>query len=487
MNKLLKISILILLPGFLLAQGGIINDGAKIQVSSGTQVKITGAGIINQNSGQITNDGNIYLQTDFNQTTAATYTGTADSWLWFEGTGLQNATGDAPLNIAKLRVDNGNRLVLGNQVNVSNQVDLTLNGDIELGAFNLVVASGGLITGYDKNNYIITNGTGSLQREVGAVDVSFPVGNSSYNPAVLNNIGVVDNLEVRVFDQVFSQGTTGPLNATNVVNRTWMISEKNIGGSNLSMTLQWSTADELAFDRTNSGVSHHLSGNTWDYAPVYGLAASVGADWSQTRTGFTSFSPFVVNDQSADLPIELMSFTAVRHAAINVDLDWATASELNNKGFEVERMLDSETEFRQVAFVEGAGTTSDGHYYHLLDDNAHSGISYYRLKQVDFDGSFSYSDVRVVEGIAAASDIKLMPNPTNDVLSVRFGQFNAQTTHIRIFGIDGKLLYQQNFDLTTGQLLSLPITRDFPAGSYLLQAVFDNGDTVTKKFVKVIP
>ena len=88
MIKLIKISLLLLLPSFLFAQGGIVNNGAKIQVSSGTDVKIAVGGVINQSTGEITNAGNIYLDRDWSQTGTATYTGTG--WMWFENGSNQN-------------------------------------------------------------------------------------------------------------------------------------------------------------------------------------------------------------------------------------------------------------------------------------------------------------------------------------------------------------------------------------------------------------
>lgn len=473
------------LPMLIQAQLKMTNNGAVVKVSTGTDLRVNNGSIDNKNAGQINNNGNIYLDVNFDQTTSATYTGGATSWLWFEGTANQNATGDAVLNIAKLRVDNGNRLLLGNSINVSDRVDLTNNGNIELGNFNLAIASGGTVTGYDASNYIITNGTGFLQQEVASADVFFPVGNSSYNPATLNNVGVVDNIQVRVFDQVFDQGTTGTAQTTNVVNRTWMVSEETLGGSDVTMTLQWATADELSFDRTNSGVAHHLSGTTWDYPSPYTTATAAGADWIQTRSGFTSFSPFIVLDAAIDLPIELLSFDAKRQDMDNVNLTWATATEINNSGFEVERMLENETTFKKIAWVDGAGTTTLQQNYELMDANSYPSISYYRLKQVDFDGTVSYSPIRAVEGVSSASDIVLMPNPTSDVINIRFGEFTATTVQIMIYAADGKLVLNRELPISSYQVLTLPETNDFAAGTYLLRAVLNDGTNFSSKFVKI--
>ena len=124
MKEILRISVLLMLiPSFLSAQGGIINDNAKIQVSSGTMIKI-GGGVINQNSGAITNEGNMYVEADWTQIgAAASYTG--NGWMWFENGTNQSLTSVSALVVPKLRVDNGGKLILGSNVTVSTVVNST--------------------------------------------------------------------------------------------------------------------------------------------------------------------------------------------------------------------------------------------------------------------------------------------------------------------------------------------------------------------------
>jgi len=467
------------------AQVRLINNGAILKINNTTDFRVNNGSISNQNSGQITNDGNLYLDLDFNQNTSATYVGGAASWLWFEGAANQNASSDATLAIASLKVDNGNRLILGNNTDVSTRVDLSNNGSIELGANNLVVAAGGTIANYDASNYIITNSTGILQQEVAAANVLFPVGNSSYNPATINNIGTTDNFQIRVFDQIFDQGTTGSVKTSDAVNRTWMIEETVVGGSSVTMTLEWATADELtAFDRGSCGLSHHLSGTLWDNPPAYLAATNVAVNtWTRTRAGFTSFSPFVVRDADIDLPVELLSFEAKRSSASTVDLDWVTESETNNQGFEIERMLEGETGFTKIAWVDGNGTTVSTSYYNLVDDNAFAGVSYYRLKQLDFDGSFAYSEIRAVAGTPQSTDIQIFPNPAGDCINIRI-QAVMKNAFVQIFDSKGSLVLQTTRQIGTDKLIQLTNIRDFADGVYMIHIIGDNDLTFAQKFIK---
>ncbi len=96
----------------------------------------------------------------------------------------------------------------------------------------------------------------------------------------------------------------------------------------------------------------------------------------------------------AIIPVELTSFAANVNEN-NVTLNWTTATELNNQGFDVER--NSGNGFEKIGFVAGFGTSSEIHTYSYVDGSLQEGTYTYRLKQVDFDGTFEYSDVVEVD------------------------------------------------------------------------------------------
>lgn len=487
MNRIYIMFLLLVSPLFVLSQG-LVNNGAIIKVLASTQVKVDNGNVTNKANGNINNEGNIYLDLDWTQTGATTnYSG--NGWMWFEGGANQNVSSVSPLVVPRLRVDNGQVLVLQNSVTVSNQVDLMYNGSIELGNNNLILSPSATMVNYDASNYIITNGNGILQRQVGATDVVFPVGNTSFNPATLNNLGTTDNFQVRVFDQVFDMGTSGIPQTADVVGRTWMIEEEVVGGSLATMTLQWATAEELSvFDRTACGIAHHLGGSTWDNPGAYTAATSVGAGvWSQTRSGFTSFTPFIVRDVDVDLPIELLFFHAERVSKIQVNLDWATASEINNQGFDVERMLDTETEFTKIGWVDGHGTTTSTNSYYLLDPNPHQGVSYYRLKQLDFDGTFSYSPMRAVEGYQNdGGTILVYPVPVKNSLIVDFSNWTESNTDVVLEVIDvyGRTLFSKNAVIQQNTLITIHEVKDLLPGTYFLRATSTAGLNFVRKFTK---
>lgn len=479
-------SLFLTIPSLLLAQGGLINNGANIKITGTTELKVDAGGVVNKADGLINNDGNLYLDLNWAQSGAATnYIG--NGWMWFEGNANQNLSSVAPITIPRLRVDNGNRLLLNDNINVSLEVDLLNNGAIELGNNNLVVLPSATIVNYDPSHYIITNGTGTLQQEVGGANVIFPIGNSSYNPAVMSNSGVVDNIMARVEDQVWDNGTTGTPETQDIVNRTWHVSEQTTGGSSLNLTVQWEVSQELiGFDRSQSGVAH-WNGSFWEHPTVFTAASSVGASFTQTRTGITTFSPFAVEDFKESLPIELLFFEAHRLDKNNVQLDWATETEINNAGFQVERMLDTETSFSEIAWVDGAGTTTNIVNYSMNDLNPHQGISYYRLKQIDFDGTFSYSPIRAVEGYKVNGGAVLVyPVPTRNVLNVDFSNWTDKETDLtlKVIDVHGRTLIIKKAAIQQNSLIQIEEVEDLLAGTYFLVISSDVATYTVRKFTK---
>jgi len=140
----------------------------------------------------------------------------------------------------------------------------------------------------------------------------------------------------------------------------------------------------------------------------------------------TSLSDLQANADSAMLyiPVELTSFTAVSQSG-KVILNWSTATELNNLGFEIERKLDN-SDWDRIGFVAGHGTTTEPKEYSYSDDIKNITVNSlaYRLKQIDFDGSYEYSDEVLVEvEIPLPSEFTLhqnYPNPFNPVTIISY-------------------------------------------------------------------
>ena len=475
------------------AQQVFNNNGASVVVASGIDVKVDG-GVSNTATGTILNEGDFYLTEDWVQNGGSNYTG--EGWMWFEGTTDQRLTG--PTSVPKLRVDNGNDVFLDNNVETA-WLDLNNNGQLVLGTHNLTIQESGTIipavlTGYDATSFVVTNSSGVLKRIAAASGnyaggQIFPIGKSSYNPVIVSNTGTSDFFSGRVEDQVWSFCTNG--NGTreiqDIVDRAWFIDEEVTGGSNASVQVHWATAQELSgFDRTASFVSHCESGGYWDHIGPYTASTINLGLHTQTRTNVTNFSPFAVEDESdKQLPIELLEFTAKRTTAENVALNWTTANEVNNKGFEIQRALGTDIEFETVAWVNGSGTTSVEQKYTSNDPNNFTGTSYYRLKQIDFDGTYTYSAIRAVEGITTSGrGLELFPNPTQNTVYLKLAIEHTTNADIMVYTGQGRLVLHQKARLEVNQPYAINGLKDMPVGTYLFRILLEDGHTYSRLIVK---
>ena len=139
------------------------------------------------------------------------------------------------------------------------------------------------------------------------------------------------------------------------------------------------------------------------------------------------------------IPVELTSFTANVNNLGDVVLNWETATEINNQGFEIERRTET-SEFRTIGFVEGYGTTTEPRSYVYTDRTADMGVNYYRLKQVDFNGTYAYSDEVEIEvnGPLTFELAQNYPNPFNPLTSIKYSVPESGNIRLSVFNIVGE-------------------------------------------------
>ncbi len=145
------------------------------------------------------------------------------------------------------------------------------------------------------------------------------------------------------------------------------------------------------------------------------------------------------------LPVELLSFTAKKRDANVIQLDWQTSSETNNLGFVVEKS-NTGIHWEELAFIDGAGNSQDPKSYQTLDRDPFVGQNYYRLKQIDFEGSFEYSDIRVVNYEKEGDHfLKVFPNPNDGFFTIRLHNPELKKAFIKLLDSTGNLIWHQDF------------------------------------------
>ncbi|NBC18349.1 MAG: T9SS type A sorting domain-containing protein [Bacteroidetes bacterium] len=172
------------------------------------------------------------------------------------------------------------------------------------------------------------------------------------------------------------------------------------------------------------------------------------------------------------LPVELTQFDATLDGETAL-LRWATASETNNAGFEVQHQAPETAEFETLTFVEGHGTTELPKQYAQRVEGLAPGPHQFRLRQVDFDGAFEFSPtVEVYVGLPDTYVVDpVYPNPFNPQATLRFGVQQAQQVTVDLYDITGRqvdVLYQGT--LSDGQFETVTIDgSDLSSGVYLVR------------------
>lgn len=216
-----------------------------------------------------------------------------------------------------------------------------------------------------------------------------------------------------------------------------------------------------------AGERYRLMVNKW-------TAGGSGFTLDWVLTGGASLNCIV-------LPITLIHFDA-KNLTDKVELNWATASEFENDFFTIERSSDG-LNFNPIEFIEGAGTTHTTHHYHTFDQQPLAGQSYYRLKQTDINGMYTYSETVSINRHQKMDELVVYPNPATEDLNLHFNVAYPQQVRCNITSTDGKQIQLLTTALEEGnQQLRLPL-QFLESGLYFLTLELNN-QTIIKRFVK---
>jgi hypothetical protein len=225
-------------------------------------------------------------------------------------------------------------------------------------------------------------------------------------------------------------------------------------------------------------------GSMWRDHGNGGTTGNTSVGSIASGSSISSFSPFTLGSITTEnpLPIELVSFTATP-SNDQVNLNWTTASERNNDYFTIESSNDA-LNFKEVSRMSGAGNSNVMLTYSSIDTNPYSGVSYYRLKQVDYDGKFAYSNIEVVNlSSISEMDMVVSPNPVIGLVDIRLDSEYFANPTIEVRDVQGRIiLIKKNLSVSKGKPLNIDLS-ELTQGLYFIQAN-ENGKSISKRIVK---
>ncbi|MCF8275849.1 MAG: T9SS type A sorting domain-containing protein [Flavobacteriales bacterium] len=435
---------------------GVVNNGAKINIATGTYFNIDNGGFTNESGGEVTNAGTMQVDGTWENNDAGGVFATNNGVVQLDGA-AQDITGSEPTDFYTVVVQGtAHKTLNGVDANVYN--NLNLNGkslrlntntlNIETSSTAAITGAGKIISetgpasgGYGVLRWNIGTNTGNYTIPFGTdvatpTDLSFgynittaglPSSNyKTFSTYVTDSENSFTGTNITV-NPLNNQWTDLPTSVTNLtddyiqaahywtVDRFWIIDAENIGVGMSGYASAPRIEYAFKYAQTEVAAPNHidetkLAPQRWNHTLnkwgdwLYGVPAVITNPATNTTTvqiaqdGSTweedMYPVWTLVDNSDPLPIEIVRF-AGECAGGSIDVRWTTWTETNNDFFTLERSNNG-SDFEIVDVIEGAGNSNEPISYNVKDEEAYSGTSYYRLKDTDFAGKSTYSEVVAV-------------------------------------------------------------------------------------------
>jgi len=462
-------------------------------ISSGTP---TCYNLTNETGATLEIAGSTNLNIYGNWTNNGTFTANSSSMVSFVGSANQNISGNNPSAFYDLTINNtgvaANDLVTLNATTyINNSLTLT-DGIISSSPANTLIFNDGATSS-------VGNQTGPSfvygpAQKIGNQNFIFPAGDIQGTDYVWEPIGI-DNSAGLATDAFTTTYYFTPSSNNDVahwgtgINHTSFIEmwnvNRDLGTSTPPVTLYWTDGTRSRITDITPGYDlcvAHFDGlsSQWENMGSTSISGDLSSGSITTTVPFTNYSPITFGSLAGvnPLPVSLTNFEAsIENKAVNCK--WTTQSEINNDYFELQHSGDA-INFSKLGIIYGAGNSQRELNYSFVDNNPLSGINYYRLKQVDFDGKSEYSDI-----ISVAIDnigdkaFQAYPNPTTGKFTVEVAT-PIQKGTIRIINTKGEIVKKVFID---GAYQTIDIS-DCIKGTYML--MYSSGTSFyTRKIVKL--
>lgn len=451
-------------------------DGVAITVLAGTSVYLDQLDFQNQTNiadGTIDNDGDIFV--DGNWTNNAT--GGGQVFINTNGTGivhftnaaLQTIGGTETTTFESLTVTNTSvGLQLGNNTTILTVLTLTDGIILSTTTNKLFMATAATTSGASDASFVDGPMT---YNSITSSTITFPVGKDSELHRVdLTVNGTSSGYTTEyVHSAATALGHTLPGTLDKVSGVGYWDVTRDAGGTVTTAVVDlYYNANDVVSDAPNLRVAKDDGAGNW--VDLGGTGSATPSGNILSTTNFTTFSSFSLANNLGGanaLPVELVYFRG-KLLLGGVVLEWQTASELNNDFFEIEVSTDAEN-YITIANIRGQGTTTALNDYEFVDRYPASGLNYYRLRQVDYNGDFEYSNIiSVMNDAPAKLYYSAYPQPASTHLTLQLRAIDETSMmNLFIYNINGRIIKHITIDPKTKQL---PVDISaFTNGLYLIR------------------
>ena len=463
------------------------SGGFPIEVASNSILdvgtsEIAGSGIFTLNVGATLQTANVAgLDSTLKNTgtitlsTAANYT--------FNGSMIQLTGNILPYTVNDLTVNNSTSVSLSHDIVVNGNLNIN-SGDLSLEGYHINLGTIGTLNETPGNT--VTGLTGSISA---IRDLNAP---SAVNLAGLGAMFTsTENLSTTLVERFHSpgigngnQGILRQFSIAFIVSKDGqkIIKKHNNIALATTMRFYYDESELGGIPESNLSLFHSNTGmnNTWEQM---GGTVNITNNYVEIAN-VLNFDWWTFADINAPIPVELISFTAnVVNGLVN--LSWTTATELNNSGWDIERKADNDIEgsWVKVGFVKGVGNSTENKQYKFIDQNNITGKYSYRLKQIDFNGTITYSNI-VEISVTGPDKFELSqnyPNPFNPETSIRFEVPSLSFVNISVYNMIGeKVVTLVNENMEQGVYLRKLSAENLSSGIYIYRLTA-GGTTITKK------
>ena len=475
----------------ILAGGNTFNSNVNIINSSSALLRLANStgddfnGVANfreNGSGQLepAYNGNNTFSGDIstNNTSNPVSFGEGSGIVIIDGSGFQEFVGNAQMPILNKLTINKNGTFYINNLNIFVANTLSFTSGVFLTGTNREIIFGDNATHTGAKNTSHINGPVTKRGNDAFV---FPTGNGTfYAPiAIAAPASTGDAFTAQYFNGPYANLTSLGSGLEHVSSMEYWILNRTTGSSNVNVTMYYNGARSGGVNQQTDLRVARWNGGQW---VNHGNGGTTGTNSDGTvvsSAAITDFSPFTFGSSSTlnPLPVHLLSFNALPLNNV-VKVVWSTSNEVDNDYFIVEKSEDAKS-WIQIGRVEGAQNSNTVQQYALIDNNPVKGIQYYRLKQVDINAEFKYSNLVPVKfDDNTIATLNVSPNPANNNINIVLADDADATIHI--INSIGQIVLSQNS--TSNQSVNIDLS-NLNNGIYTLQ-VIQNGSTSNSKLIK---